>query len=180
MKKFFLSVVCIVISFYQGQGQNEGNNENKHEFRLDALEILATPSIDISYEYVINKFSGAGITTYLSLGDTDNVFPKYAFDPYFRQYFLNKQDFGARGLFVEGLVRFAGGENETDIVGIGSNSLGTDNWFDIGVGFVIGQKWTSQNGFVFEISLGGGRYFLDDNDNIGFLKGGILIGYRLF
>jgi len=38
----------------------------------------------------------------------------------------------------------------------------------------------SNNGFVFEISAGGGRYFLN-NDNVGpeaFFRGGVLAGYR--
>ncbi len=179
MKKLFLPLAFTLICFYQVRGQDNIGNNNKHEFRLDALEILATPSIDISYEYVINKYSGVGISTYLLLNNDNYFFPKYALQPYFRQYFINKKDFGARGLFIEGLFRIAGGENEINTEGIGS-SIRTENWSDLGVGFVIGQKWASENGFVFEISIGGGRYLLNNNDSVGFTKGGIMIGYRLF
>ncbi len=176
MKKLFTALLCITFSLSQAQEEKPVNNQNKHEFRLDALEILAIPNLEIDYEYVISKYSGVGIAASISLDDDFNEYQKFAVEPYFRQYFLNKKDFGARGLFVEGLFRFAGGENDIS----GFSIFEDKDWFDMGFGLVVGQKWVSENGFVFEISLGGGRYLLDENEDVGFVRGGVLIGYRLF
>ena len=178
MKKVFtalLLVVCCQISIYAQD--NTIGNQNRHEFRLDAFEILAFPNLELNYEYVISRYSGAGVAVSFSLDDDFSEYQKYAIEPYFRQYFLNRKDYGARGLFVEGVLRFAGGEDD-DLLDLTTGE--DENWFDIGAGLVLGQKWVSNNGFVFEISLGAGRYFMDENDLDVFVRGGVLIGYRLF
>ncbi len=178
MRSLFTAILLITSFVIKAQEQASTNYQNRHEFRLDALEILAIPNLEINYEYVINRYSGVGLAASVSLDDDFSDYQKYAIEPYFRQYFFNRRDYGARGLFVEGVVRFAAGEND-DIFDFFGNELEED-WFEIGVGFVVGQKWVSENGFVFEISLGGGRYLLDENENDFFARGGILIGYRLF
>jgi len=183
MKKIFTVIATLIFSLSYAQEENLVRNENKHEFRLDALEILAIPNLEINYEYILNKYSGAGIAASVSLDNDYKEYQAYSISPYYRQYFLNKKDFGARGMFVEGLLRFAGGEVETNNFNSPTpvnNTTNEGNWFDIGVGLVVGQKWVSDNGFVFEVSLGGGRYLLDESNNEGFFRGGVLIGYRFF
>ncbi|WP_108807588.1 hypothetical protein [Aquimarina spinulae] len=178
MKKLFTIILLFIFCKSQAQEDNIVNNQNKHEFRLDAFEALVIPNLEINYEYVIGKYSGTGLAVSISLDDDFREYQAFAIEPYYRQYFLNKKDFGARGLFVEGVLRFAGGEN--DIFNASNNSVQHENWIDMGIGLVIGQKWVSKNGFVFEISLGGGRYLLNQSDVVGFARGGILIGYRFF
>lgn len=179
MRTFF-TLILLAIGL-QTQAQDEGfeRNENKHEFRLDALEALAVPNLEFSYEYVNNKYSGFGASISFSLDDEFSEYQKFAFTPYYRQYFLNKKDFGARGLFVEGLMRFAAGDGN-QFLDINNNRITEDDWFDVGIGLAVGQKWVSDNGFVFELSIGGGRYLLDENPDGGFIRGGVLIGYRFF
>jgi len=172
--------------------------ERKHELRLDALEAILGPILEVNYEYVLGRYSGVGASLSLNL-DSDNGFDefhKFAFTPYYRQYFFNKKDFGARGLFAEGNLRLAFGESYTynDIFfspndpSLNSGDR-TENWTQFGIGFAIGQKWVSRNGFIFEISLGAGRYFGDngnDDDDDSFYseqpefytRGGFLVGYR--
>lgn len=158
--------------------------ERKHELRLDALEALAVPNIEFSYEYVLSRYSGVGTSASFSLNDDFDEYQAWALTPFYRQYFFNKKEYGARGFFVEGLLKFAGGteENFDYLVTIDGNTtevITQENWFNAGIGVAIGQKWVSNNGFVFELSLGGGRYLIDDQDGPeGFLRGGILVGYR--
>ncbi|MDY8137818.1 hypothetical protein [Aquimarina sp. 2201CG5-10] len=178
MKNIFTVILCLVLFNIQAQEDNYINNQNRHEFRLDALEALAIPNIEVNYEYVISKYSGAGLAVSISLDNDFNEYQKYAIEPYYRQYFLNKKDFGARGLFVEGVLRFAGGEQDEFLPDL--TTIQEENWFDMGIGLVVGQKWVSDNGFVFEISIGGGRYLLNNNNDEGFIRGGVLIGYRFF
>lgn len=154
-------------------------NKKKHEFRIDVLEALIIPAVDISYEYVLSKYSGVGASIYIANGDSFDQ--NFAFTGFFRQYFFNKKEYGARGLFAEGLLQYATGKT------IGFTNTPTDfietteQWRKIGYGFSLGQKWVSRNGFVIEISAGGGRYFATENQEIapeGFFRGGVSFGYR--
>lgn len=55
----------------------------------------------------------------------------------------------------------------------------SEKWFETGGGLSLGQKWVSPNGFIFEISAGGGRYLLNDEAApAGYFRGGVLVGYR--
>ncbi len=184
------TIVCLVISamtFAQEDTDDQPVNLNdinnkKHEFRIDVLETLALPALDISYEYVLSKYSGVGATININFQDEDSDFrQEFAFTPYYRQYFFNKKDYGARGFFAEGLLQYASGENGDFLFGedvLDESERGT--WNKFGVGVAIGQKWVSRNGFVIELSLGGGRY-LSDDDGVspeGFFRGGVSFGYR--
>jgi hypothetical protein len=161
--------------------------EKKHELRLDAAEALLVPTLEFNYEYVISKYSGAGAALSVNLSnDIDFEYgQKFAFTPFYRQYFLNKKEYGARGLFVEGMLQAAAGESNIyyyeydDVNGTDLSYSEEDNWFNVGAGLAIGQKWVSNNGFVFELSAGGGRYF-SGGDNVpdAFFRGGVSVGYR--
>lgn len=161
-------------------------DERVHELRLDALEALLIPTIEINYEYVLSRYSGVGAAVSFSFeGDDDIDYRQdFAFTPFYRQYFFNKKEYGARGFFVEGIAQIAGGDETfeerlftTD--GSGSVVVTDESWFNFGLGLAIGQKWVSNNGFVFELSIGGGRYFIDDDFGPeAFARGGILVGYR--
>lgn len=188
MKKV-LFVVIFTFSFL-GFSQEMENLDNppqgKHEIRFDAFEALVFKSIEFNYEYVISKYSGAGAAISFNL-DSDEMHygEKFTFTPYYRQYFFNKKEYGARGLFVEGSLQLGIGEfedytyNYDPITQYYTERIIKDKWFQAGLGLSIGQKWVSNNGFVFEISAGGGRYLLnDDSAPEGYFRGGILVGYR--
>ena len=192
MKKI-TTILCLAISAItfaqedtddQPVNLNEINNK-KHEFRIDVLEGLIVPALDVSYEYVLSKYSGVGASVNVNLNNDDDIDfnQNFAFTGFYRQYFFNKKDYGARGFFAEGLLQYASGDSDAifDIIADGQvTSRSTDTWNKFGVGVSIGQKWVSRNGFVLELSLGGGRYLGGDDDNSpeGFARGGISFGYR--
>lgn len=184
MKKslFILFIGLAAMAMGQETETTELNKiDSKHEVRVDVLESLIAPAIDVSYEYVISKFSGAGISAFVALDDDIGDYQNFAITPYYRQYFFNKKEYGARGFFAEGVVQFAAGDTGDyfydDITG---NYISEDrNWNAFGIGFAIGQKWVSKNGFVAEISAGGGRNFAsEDFVPEAFFRGGISFGYR--
>ncbi len=192
MKKLFMTALVAITLIGNAFAQEDDAPENnvldrKHELRIDAFEAIVIPTLEVNYEYVISKYSGAGAALSISLGD-DNAYEygqKFAFTPFYRQYFLNKKEYGARGMFVEGMMQLAGGEYDEyyydydDSTGIDSSFIETENWFNVGAGLAVGQKWVSNNGFVFELSIGGGRYFAGgENRPGGFVRGGVLVGYR--
>lgn len=184
----FLLLISTTIIFAQEDDTDEQPvnlneiNNKKHEFRIDVLESLALPAIDVSYEYVLSKYSGVGASVNINLDD-DNFDQKFAFTGFYRQYFFNKKEYGARGFFAEGLLQYASGDSDT-IFSISDNGQVTsqsgDTWNKFGVGVSIGQKWVSKNGFVLELSLGGGRYLNNNDDSSpeGFFRGGVSFGYR--
>lgn len=186
MKNLFFIIImaCSSLTFAQEDETPTLDKLNsKHELRIDGLEALAIPNIEINYEYVISKYAGAGAAVSFSLDESFSEYQKFAITPYYRQYFLNKKEYGARGLFIEGLLQFAIGDSySSDFVETSPGFFETvddGDWFDTGIGLAIGQKWVSNNGFVFELSGGAGRYLLDSDDSPdAFFRGGFLIGYR--
>lgn len=187
--KNLLITALVAITFCATTFAQEEDNENnpvldrKHELRIDALEAIAIPTLEINYEYVISKYSGAGAALSINLSNDNDIEygQKFAFTPFYRQYFLNKKEYGARGLFVEGMMQMAAGEYENFefIPGTDSSIVTKEDWFNVGAGLAVGQKWVSNNGFVFELSIGGGRYFAGgENQPGGFVRGGVLVGYR--
>lgn len=180
-------MISSIVGFSQEAEIPELGPQGKHELRLDALDALAFTTIEINYEYVVSKYTGVGAAISFNLGDDsiDDYGRNFAFTPYYRQYFLNKKEYGARGLFVEGSIQLAAGEqsyyysNYDPITNSYDDGTNEEKWFEAGVGLAIGQKWVSNNGFVFEISAGGGRYLLDSNHAPeAYFRGGILVGYR--
>ena len=182
MKKNLLTLFLMgitVVSFAQeADNEDTTTTTRKHEFRIDALEGLIVPALDVSYEYIISKYSGFGVSGFVGFDDeqTDD-YQKWSITPYYRQYFFNKQDYGAKGFFAEGVLQVGSG-TET-VYFSDSNSNVENDWTKFGIGFAIGQKWVSRNGFVVELSVGGGRYFgSDDEGPGGFFRGGASVGYR--
>lgn len=182
MKNYrILLSLCLLISFGLSAQEDESVNLNKindkkHEIRIDALEGLALPALDLSYEYVINKYSGVGASISIALdGDNAADFPQdFSFSPYFRQYFFNKKDYGARGFFAEGLLQVASGEGR-----LFDFEEDAEDWTQFGIGLTLGWKFVSTNGFVVDIHGGGGRYFGDTTDAPGgFVRIGVNVGYR--
>lgn len=152
-------------------------NNKKHEFRIDAIEGLAVPALDVSYEYVLSRYSGVGASINFLLESDNDFNQNFSFTPYYRQYFFNKKDYGARGFFAEGLIQYATGEGR--LFDFNNNTEEDESWSQFGIGFAVGQKWVSRNGFVIELLAGGGRYFGgEDFAPDGFFRGGINIGYR--
>ncbi|MEP2934987.1 MAG: DUF3575 domain-containing protein [Gilvibacter sp.] len=184
-KKIALLLLCGITASAMAQNQEDqpkNLQERRHELRLDALEALIVPAIDVSYEYVISKYSGVGATGWISLdSDTDFIegFQKFAITPYYRQYFFNKKEYGARGFYAEGLLQFAGGKDYDEYYTENDEFVSNENWTNFGIGFSLGQKWVSNNGFVLDINLGAGRYLgSTDTGPDAFFRGGVGVGYR--
>jgi len=85
---FFLLIITS-IGFSQENTNDQSTNLNeinnkKHEIKIDALEALIIPTLDISYEYVLNKYSGVGATIHVNLEGNGDTF---------------EQDFALTGFF---------------------------------------------------------------------------------
>ena len=148
----------------------------KNEFKIDAFDLAFLSTLDISYERVHNSSMGYGVSLLLNFNKEDTFNDKFAITPFFRMYFFNKQDYGAKGFFAEVYSKFTSGENREYFL---SDEEQTKDYFDISLGMGLGWKWVNKNGFILEISLGGGRYLgLDKNSPELSARGGVSFGYR--
>ena len=172
MKQIILLISIIGISF-NALAQYDNN---RHEFRIDALEALVFPGLDISYEYILGNYSGAGVAVNVRLDSPNDDYEVFTLAPYYRQYFFDNAAYGIRGFYAEGLLQYTNGKDDRNNI-----TLEVETYDDIGIGFGGGYKLIAPNGFVIDAGLDLGRNFkLDEASNDFFFRFGISIGYRFF
>ena len=190
MKKYLLVPFMVLLSLSTAVAQDTKTEEatsitdRKHEVRLGAVKLLAGPIFEGVYEYVQDSNRGFGAAVLINFSGSNNEFHEdYSLTPFYRMYFQTKEDYGAKGFFVEGFTSFFGGKNYTgfyleDDNGGVSFKENEENFFDISIGLALGKKWINSAGFVFEIKLGGGRNLLNGSEFEALFKGDFYIGYR--
>ena len=169
-----------MLSFSASYAQDESNistavEDKKHEVRLSTLKLLAGGIIEGSYEYILDENQGFGSQLLVNLNKNSDYIENFSVTPYYRFYFQTKEDYGARGFFVEGFSSFFLSDFELDN---NIETIDSDNVFDISLGIALGIKWLNTTGFVFEIKAGGGRNVLGNASFEGLFKGDFSIGYR--
>ncbi|MGB1516590.1 MAG: hypothetical protein ACPG8J_01895 [Flavobacteriaceae bacterium] len=161
-----------------------GNNE----FRVNFFDLLVLPGFHGYYERIIDENSSYGTGLFINFSDnlsSDIVQRRFAISPYYRLYFLNRKDYGAKGLFVELFSSFASAKDmdDDDLYDVYYDDFDDrDNIFRVSVGATIGRKWITRSGYTFEPFIGVGRY-LDSQDSDGgnpeaHLRLGFSIGKR--
>ena len=85
--------------------------------------------------------------------------------PYYRVYFLNREDYGAGGLFAE--VFSSIGETEYESYEYeGLREVYVNNkQIQVSFGASIGKKWINRKGYSFEWQIGMGRFLGGENEN---------------
>lgn len=158
-----------------------GNNE----IRVNFLDLLLFPAFHGYYERIIDENSSYGTGLFVNFGETyssDVVQRRFAISPYYRLYFLNRRDFGAKGLFVELFSSFASAKD------IGDNDLydvyyddfdDRDNIFRVSVGATIGRKWITRSGYTFEPFIGVGRYLDSHSSTSGNPEAHLRLGFSI-
>lgn len=183
-KNLFFVFILFLTTIATAQEPDEPDTTRRHEIKIDAIELIAAGNFEVSYEYLISKFSGAGVSISFDVADGEDVL-NWAITPFYRQYFFNKKEAFARGLFAEGHLNL--GNFEDDRYYYECYECNTpqtkDNFTALGAGFALGYKWASGNGFVIEPSLGIGRNLFLKQDEYYYdievyFRGGILVGYR--
>lgn len=101
----------------------------------------------------------------------------YYISPYYRIFFGKKY---AAGFFVEGFAMLNSIDREYGVQDSGGfYTYEEESVTDFALGFGLGGKWVSKNGFVFELTGGIGRnLFQNDYDTTIVGKFGFNLGYR--
>ena len=157
------------------------------ELKLDVIDLLAQPALNVGYEKINDAYSSFGADLYLNLNDinsADSWAEKISINPFYRFYFLNKTDFGGEGYFAEAFIKlsYLHYDRETWYNRSGSRSpyiiYEEIKTFDVAPGVGVGKKWVNRKGWTFEYMIGFGRYLFNNDGPEATFKGGISIGKR--
>ena len=171
------------------------------EIKLDVIDFLTQPALNIGYEIINDAYSSYGAEVFLNFNDNNasrSWSEKFSLNPFYRFYFLNKTDFGGEGYFAEVFIKFSNIEYDRDTYFYNpmpnepySTTEKIKAW-DIAPGVGVGRKWVNKKGWTFEYMIGFGRYLFsnsgNDNPDSNYevdnyrpeatFKGGISIGKR--
>ncbi|NKI30394.1 hypothetical protein [Croceivirga thetidis] len=158
--------------------------DKRNELSLDVLSAIAIPALNPRYEYILGRYSGVGVDLFVTLdgGELDDYseLESFSITPYYRQYFFSKEDYGAKGFYAEGFVKFFTFK-EFVFEDFDSN-FNEESYFDTSIGAGIGWKWISQSGFLVDLGIGVGRNLgLPSEEFVGEevqLRGGLNFGWR--
>jgi hypothetical protein len=190
MKKITFLLILTLISI-QFTAQEKGvtypqDLNKKHELKLNTFNLIIFSSIDVSYEYLLNKDSSFGVGVFYNFNDISNdmYYPKkFSITPYYRWFFSETRY--ARGFFVEGFGMLNRYEEESNYYG---NPSPIEKETNFALGVSVGGKFIIHSGFTAEVYLGVGRnLFNNDNSNDSggsvinndiISRGGLSLGYR--
>jgi len=190
MKKITLLILLFVASISIAQEKEEKypqDDNKKYEVKLNAFSLIVFSSLDVSYEYLLNKDSSFGVGVFYNFNDVndDLYYPKkFSITPYYRWFFSETRF--ARGFFVEGFGMLNTYE-DNDYYNYNGNYNPNQpvKETDFALGISVGGKFIMKSGFTAEIYGGVGRNLFnnDNNNNSNFnndliTRGGISLGYR--
>ena len=175
MKEKTLTLFCLLLTLITFAQESEKNEpvERKHEIKIDGLKLLAGPIFEGTYEFVKNPNSGYGVSLLINLEGDSDYEEDLSVTPFYRMYFFNKEDYGAKGFFVEGFGKLTTGKEKIYTVDI----VEKNNYTDFSLGMSLGKKWVNSNGFVFEALIGVSRT-LGSGEHEAYIRGGLFVGYR--
>ncbi|WP_298782072.1 DUF3575 domain-containing protein [uncultured Polaribacter sp.] len=185
MKKITLLILLFICSISIAQDKENTKLQDidkKHELKINAFNLIAFSSLDLSYERLINSESSYGIALFYNFTDIQNDdigFPKkFSLTPYYRWFFSERNY--ARGFFVEGFGMLNTYEENIYNYDDGTESFDKETGFALGIS--VGGKFVTKKGFTTEVYLGVGRNLINAdnsveiNDIVG--RFGISLGYR--
>ena len=121
MKRIIIPLLFCITSYSQNDVQNVKvikddsqvkeliNSLGKNEVKLDVIDILFQPALNVSYERILDSYSSFGGDIFINFNDNSSsisLSDRFSISPFYRFYFLNKQDFGGAGFFVELFSKF--------------------------------------------------------------------------
>lgn len=147
-----------------------------NEVKLNLGTTIFSLFPEITYEYILSEDLSLGASAGINLSDEYPL--DFAITPYARWFFggssLNLQKYGT-GFFIE--LNGSVFSHKYDYYDYGGNNFNAYNRKETGagLGLALGWKYLSQNNWVGELHLGGGRDFVNDS---GYPRIGLTLGKR--
>ena len=179
-------------AFSQESQQTEAlthRDVSRNELSLNVFNILIFGAIDGSYERILNDHSSLGVEVFSKAfnknkGEDIDLAEAYTKDfsvtTKFKYFF--RENKSAHGFYAEAFGMYSDGwtEKEVEISTNGSTYLQDVDveYSDFALGFGVGGKFVSKNGFLIDLSFGIGRnLFNRDSPDLVVLPN-INVGYR--
>ena len=199
--RYYLALLCLLFfnqTFSQDVQQVEVIKNDKQveelldelgdsEMKLDVIDLLSQPALNIGYEKINDSYSSYGADIFFNFNENNasrSWSEKFSLNPFYRFYFLNKTDFGGEGYFAEVFIKFSNIEYNKNTY-FNNSSSGEPYMtseeikaWDIAPGVGIGRKWVNKKGWTFEYMIGLGRYIFAGSENDDVPNGGSVIHYR--
>ena len=199
--RYYLALLCLLFfnqTFSQDVQQVEVIKNDKQveelldelgdsEMKLDVIDLLSQPALNIGYEKINDSYSSYGADIFFNFNENNasrSWSEKFSLNPFYRFYFLNKTDFGGEGYFAEVFIKFSNIEYNKNTY-FNNSSSGEPyitseeiKAWDIAPGVGIGRKWVNKKGWTFEYMLGLGRYIFAGSENDDVPNGGSVSHYR--
>ena len=74
------------------------------ELKLDVIDLLSQPALNIGYEKINDSYSSYGAEVFLNFNDNNasrSWSERFSLNPFYRFYFLNKTDFGGGAILLK-------------------------------------------------------------------------------
>lgn len=174
MKYLLLPILLFIVSNSHSQEVSKEifpRDIKKNELSINAFNLVTFGAIDVAYERIIDSNSSWAIEGFiLALNreseSADYVFTRTASLTGKYKYFFSEQS--AYGFYVNGLAMLSTGEyyEESYDYEAGTSSRTDKEYTDLALGFGLGYKWVSKQGFFLDLSTGIGRNLLNSDSPI--------------
>lgn len=143
---------------------------SKNELSINAFNLVTFGAIDVAYERIIDQNSSWAIEGFILALNRESEAADYLFTRTASLTGKYKYFFGdnaAYGFYVNGLAMVSTGEYYEEIYDREFNYSRVDkDYTDLALGFGIGYKWVSKQGFFMDLSSGIGRNLLNNDSPV--------------
>lgn len=142
----------------------------KNELSINAFNLVVFGAIDVAYERIIDPNSSWSVEGFiLALNreseNADYIFTRSASLTGKYKYFFG--DRSAWGFYVNGMAMLSTGEYYDETLDSWGNYIRVDkNYTDLALGFGLGGKWVSKQGFFLDLNTGIGRNLLNSDSPV--------------
>ncbi|MDH7446595.1 hypothetical protein [Aquimarina sp. 2201CG14-23] len=194
--KIFLITLTVLFTFQISSAQEQSEipprDINKNEFSINPINIIAFGALDLSYERVISNNTSIGINAFYRLSDNidtdgdiidrDGIFDKELALTIQYKYFFGRRI--ARGFYIEGFGMLSSGEHDNYVNFV--DNQGTlissgeiaEEYTDFALGFAVGGKFVTRNGFFLDVGFGIGRNLFSSKGPEIIVRPNLYLGYR--
>lgn len=143
----------------------------KNELSINAFNLVTFGAIDVAYERIIDPNSSWAVEGFILALNRESEAADYLFTRKASLTGKYKYFFGdnsAYGFYVNGLAMLSTGEYYEDLYdreGLYTSRVDKE-YTDLALGFGIGYKWVSKQGFFMDLSSGIGRNLLNNDSPI--------------
>lgn len=157
----------------------------KNELSIGTLNLVAFGALDVAYERIITPNSSWAIEGFILALDRDNEDLGDAFNKDVSLTGKYKHFFGDRtawGFYVNGLAMISSGKYKVTTETFVNNNFfyNTEekDYTDFALGFGLGGKFVSKQGFFLDLSAGIGRNLFNDDSPVVVGQFNVNLGFR--